>query len=153
MIKRICNRCGRLYEDICPCRKDIKREYTHDNFYNSKRWVALSKSIKIRDYYSDRLAMYLQRSVKPQRDDEDRDVYKLLREYLIDAYGGVRYLSGPLLVHHIIERNVIPQLEYTENNLISVSFYTHEYIHQLYKTGHKEEVQTILKNAVNAKMP
>ena len=153
MIKKICNRCGRLFEDICPCRKDIKREYGHDSFYDGKHWKAISRSIKQRDFYCDRLALYLVRSKLPQDASENEYIYKLLHGYLIDASGEIRYNSGRLLVHHIIEKTEDASLQYTTGNLITLNFYVHEFIHQLYKTPNKADVQLILKHAVEAVLP
>lgn len=154
MIKKICNRCGRLYENICPCRKDTKREYMHDTFYDTGHWKAISRTVKQRDFYSDRLALYLIRSDMPQNANENEYTYKLLHGYLIDATGEERHMNkGRLLVHHIVSKEEDSSLQYVLDNMITLNFYAHEFIHQLYKTPNKEDVQTILRNAVAATLP
>lgn len=159
-MKKFCSKCGRLYDDSngqCSCRKkiqkNIKRNYEHDTFYSNVRWKHLSQQIKTRDFYTDRLALYLIKSNLPQKRNEDEKVYKLLHDYLIDVYGQKRRLSDRLICHHIIPREEDASKEYVWNNLITVSNDTHEYIHQLYATGKEQQVQQILHNAVDAMLP
>lgn len=153
---RFCNHCGKLYNEHlggCSCRTKEKRKYKHESFYSSVRWKSLSKAIKVRDFCTDRLALYLSRSESPQDSSEDVRTYKLLRDYLIDVYGNDRRLSERLICHHIIPREDDYSRQYDWDNLITVSFDTHEYIHQLYATGKQEQVQCILRHAVQAVLP
>ena len=153
---RICNHCGKLYDENlgrCSCRKSEKRTYKHESFYDSPRWKALARMIKVRDLCTDRLALYLSRSELPQESDEDARVYKLLHDYLIDVYGNDRRLSERLICHHIIPREDDYSMQYNVDNLISVSSNSHEYIHQLYSHGKQKEVQAILRHAVQATLP
>lgn len=153
---RFCNHCGRLYDENlgrCSCRTKEKRKYKHESFYDSLRWKRLSKMIKVRDFCTDRLALYLSRSETPQESDEDAKVYKLLHDYLIDAYGEIRYITGHLICHHIVEREENYSLQYESNNLITLEFHTHEYVHQLYSLGKQTQVQCILRHAVQAVLP
>lgn len=153
---RICNHCGRMYDEHlggCSCRTKEKRTYKHENFYDSPRWKALARMIKVRDFCTDRLALYLSRSESPQDASEDARTYKLLRDYLIDVYGNSRRLSERLICHHIIPREDDYSLQYNVDNLISVSNDSHEYIHQLYSQGKQEQVQCILRHAVQATLP
>lgn len=153
---RFCNRCGRLYDEHlgrCGCRQKEKRIYKHELFYDRAQWKALARMVKVRDLCMDRLALYLLRSEKPQERNEDANTYKLLRDYLIDAYGQIRWRSERLICHHIVEREENYSLQYTMDNLITVSNAAHEYIHQLYALGKKESVQKILTNAVHATLP
>ena len=115
----------------------------------------LSKMIRVRDYCSDRLSMYLFRSEMPQDVSEDAVTYKLLHDFLIDVTGNERrfsdrFLSNRLICHHIVPRQDDYSLQYDADNLITLSFHTHEYVHQLYAHGRKDKVQTILRNAVRA---
>ena len=153
MIKKICNYCGKVYIDKCPCRKHKeKRKYSHDNFYDTKAWRRVADTVRERDYYMDRLALYFLKK-KPTDATEDTGTYKTLHTFLIDAYGNVRRHGGALLVHHIIPREEQPEKQYDINNLISLNFHTHEFIHQLYNTCRRDEVIAILQAAVEATLP
>ena len=152
---RFCSKCGKLYDEnvgTCSCRKQERKSYKRDSFYDSIRWKKLSNFIKVRDYCMDRLGMYLRRSESIQAENEDAAVYKSLYDYVIDATGNVRY-SDKLICHHIVPRNEDYGKQYDMNNLIMVNFFVHEFIHFLYEHGKKEKVQQILRNAVNAHLP
>lgn len=146
---KFCNHCGRLYEDRdggkCRCRRE-KREYRHAKFYDTPGWRALSRFVKTRDYLSDRLAMYFMKY------EPANDVEKKLRDYLIDAQGQARKLDGVLIVHHILEREKEPGRAYDQENLITLNYHTHEFVHQLYNTN-KSAVQDLLFKAVKAELP
>ena len=148
---RFCNRCGRLYDENkgkCQCQKNVKREYKHNNFYDRPAWRKLSSYIRVRDFNMDRLALYLAKT-----GEKDDKTYKLLRDYLIDAYGNVRRLGGAIVVHHIVPREEAYDKQYDIDNLISLNTHTHEYVHQLYCTNHRDDVQRILRDAVQAVLP
>lgn len=146
---KFCNHCGRLYDDRdggkCSCRRE-KREYRHIKFYDTPGWRALSRFIKTRDYLHDRLAMYFMKY------EPANDVEKKLRDYLINAQGQARQMGGVLIVHHIIEREKEPGRAYDQENLITLEYHTHEYVHQLYNTN-KTTVQDLLFKAVRAELP
>lgn len=153
MSKKFCNHCGRLYETKCTCRKE-KRNYKHINFYDSTAWRSLSNFIRTRDYDLCRLAFYMQKH--PYNPETCSGVYKLLYDYLIDAYGQIRSHGGginnKLIVHHIVPREDDYSLQYVAENLITLDYHTHEFIHQLYNTKHKKEVQQILKDVIAEEM-
>ncbi len=146
---KFCNHCGRLYDDRdggkCNCRRE-KREYRHVKFYDTPGWRALSRFVKTRDYLSDRLAMYFMKF------EPVNDIERKLRDYLIDAQGQARQMDGVLIVHHILEREKEPGRAYDQDNLISLNYHTHEYVHQLYNTN-KSTVQDLLFKAVRAELP
>lgn len=144
---KFCNHCGRLYSgDKCSCRKE-KRIYAHDRFYDSPAWRTLSTAIRTRDYNLDRLQLYF---VKKGRPESGVGIY--LYDFLIDAYGTPRRLSGRLLVHHIIPREDNYSRQYDRDNLITLNYHTHEFVHKLY-LKHKEEVQAILFDCLETSLP
>lgn len=150
--KRFCNHCGRLYEGKrCSCRRDSNNERSrkyHDSFYNSPAWVSLSRFIRIRDFNTDRLALYFRRVGRPTH-----GIGINIYDFVVDATTGeIRRFPGVLVVHHIVPREDDKNLQYTENNLITLNTHVHEYIHQLYGTN-KEEVQNILREAVKTELP
>ena len=147
---KFCNHCHRLYdsEKGCSCKKE-KREYQHDNFYDTPAWRTLSRYIRTRDFNLDRLQLYFMRKGK----QEQNKAYMSLYNFCIDANNQPRKFTGSLLVHHIVPREEEPKLAYKENNLITLNTHTHEYVHQLYTTENKQDVQTILKSAVRCILP
>lgn len=153
MIQKICNHCGRLYTDVCPCKAARRRkyEYKSDDFYNSKAWRSLSRYIRQRDLNSDRLAMYLSLSGAYRQVNIPGHI-KTLVDYLILPGGAIRRLSGLIVVHHIIPREDDRSLWYVVDNLISLRHDVHEYIHQLYKTEAKCDIQELLREAVAWKL-
>lgn len=152
---RFCSHCGRLYDENigkCSCRKNDKPKYKKEGFYESVRWKKLAKFIKVRDLCLDRLALYLLRSDTVQNENENESVYKMLHDYLIDVDGRIRY-EGKLICHHIVPREDDYNKQWQADNLITVNFFAHEFIHLLYLRGKKKEVQQILVNAVQATLP
>ena len=153
---RFCNHCGRLYDENkgrCSCRAKVKRQYKHNEFYDTQQWRAVSRAVRVRDFNLDRLSMFCSK-IGSERCKYD-ETYKLLYCFLIDAYGVDRTHStgSALLVHHIVPRNECYAKQYDMDNLISLEYHTHEYIHQLYNTKHKEQVQKILLEAVQTVLP
>lgn len=150
MERRFCNHCGRLYEgERCSCRRDKPpktKSKVRENFYESKAWRKMSYNIRIRDFNMDRLQLYFNK-YKPENRIE-----KMLFDYLIDSNGAGRNFTGRIIVHHIKEIESDWQNRLNEDNLISLNFHTHEYIHQLY-FDFKEDVQALLFKAVNADLP
>lgn len=114
MILKRCNNCHKLYE--------------------GKKCIECSKKYAVKN------------TQKRIKEDEGRKLYsesrwKKLRLYIISKYLGYDIwllAKGQLvvaknpLVHHIIERDVAPELIYAENNLICVSKESHEEIHYYY---------------------
>lgn len=147
--KKICNHCGRIYSGTkCSCRVKEKTGY-HNSFYDSKAWRSVSRFVRMRDFNTDRLALYFRRVGRPES-----GVGINIYDYIMDAVTGeIRSLSGALLVHHIIPRDEDASLWYTVDNLITVNSSVHEYIHKLYKTNNKEDVQNILREAVKTILP
>lgn len=152
---RFCVRCGKIiYGDKCNCKKDFellpkpKRDNKyHDSFYDSTYWKKLRDSIKKRDYNMDRLQLYFAKTGRP-----DGGILQTLYDYCIDAYGNPRRFDGRLLVHHIIPRDDNTDLQYEKDNLITLNYHIHEFLHQLYITN-KEEIQDTLIKAVQAVLP
>lgn len=148
---KFCNHCGRLYKTKCVCQREKKKE-NHNNFYSTSYWRQVSDSIKIRDFKLDRLQLFMQRPELASISIRNTKTYNLLHDYLIDVYGNARRFSGSLVVHHIIPIEDDYELRYTTDNLITLNYHTHEYVHQLYKQN-KDEVQNILVEAVEANLP
>lgn len=148
MERKFCNHCGRLYTDKCTCIKDkVKKEYkTRENFYDRKEWRKLSLNVRIRDFNIDRLQLYFCK-FKPEGNIE-----KQLYDFLMDTNNQPRSFDGRIVVHHIepLEDDWKKRLQ--GDNLISLNYHTHEYVHQLY-FNHKEAVQALLKKAVQAELP
>ena len=145
---KFCNHCGRLYSGTrCSCRKNEKRIYKHDSFYNSKHWVQLSKFIKSRDYLQDRLVMYFMKTGKPEN-----ILWQHVYNYVIDATEQPRFTGERLIVHHIVPREDDYSKQYSVDNLITVSNSVHEYIHALY-IGNKDSIQQLLSKAVAEELP
>lgn len=148
-LMKFCNHCGRLYDGTrCSCRRDNTKKLYHKSFYDSPAWRKLANYIRVRDYNMDRLSLFLSK-----KGLKEEGVYKLLHDYLIDAYGEIRRHSGAIVVHHIVPREENYSMQYDVDNLISLNTHVHEYVHQLYGTKHKEEVQNILREAVHETLP
>ena len=149
---KFCNHCHRLYEgDRCNCRRDTtaKRNIYHKKFYDTPAWRSLSRYIRTRDYNMDRLCLYFSRRGRPES-----KVGVRLHDFLMDATTGqARAFPGVLLVHHIVPREEDYKRQYEIDNLITLNSTVHEYIHQLYGTPDKAEVQRILQDAVQATLP
>lgn len=151
MIRKICNHCGRIYIDTCECqKKKRKSSYKHNSFYDGIAWKTLSKQIKQRDLYTDRLALFLKK--KPIERFLYKGHIKTLIDYLITPTGQIRRFTDLIEVHHIepIEEN--KELRYNEENLISLYKSVHEYIHKIYNTNEKETLQNLLREAVRYKV-
>ena len=148
-MKKFCSRCGRLIEvgETCVCRKNVKRQYKKIPFYESQAWRKLSSYVKIRDFMLDRLQMYFCK-YKPANDIE-----KMVYGYVVDALGQPRKFSGALIAHHIVPREDNYSLQFVTDNLITVNYHVHEYIHMLYGQGKKEAVQELLRKCVHATLP
>lgn len=146
MVKKICNHCGRIYSGECECRKKNKKYTNTKSYYNNPRWKTLSKSIRERDYNQDRLAMYLSAV------DIDDNEIKKLKEFLVLPGNVPRMFDGLIIVHHIIPADEDESLMYEPSNLISLKKDTHEYIHKLYKTKNKKQIQELLRNAVKFRL-
>ena len=147
---KFCNHCHRLYDASkgCSCKRE-KREYKHNNFYDTPAWRSLSRYIRVRDFNLDRLQLYFMKIGK----QEQNKVYMSLYDFCISADNQPRQLAGALLVHHIVPREENYKLQYNQDNLITVNTHTHEFIHQLYANGKKKEVQEILTDAVHTVLP
>lgn len=160
--KAICNHCGRLHEvgTRCNCKQTQRidrerwKEYARNNdgFYNSKAWRSVSRYVRQRDCNLDRLAMYLSwmRHNSPQDASGWPALYNTLADYLLTATDDARHFGGVVVVHHIIPREDDKSRWYDLENLITLNSTTHEFIHQLYADGHKQEVQRLLFEAVKA---
>lgn len=144
MVSKICNHCGRLFVGKrCSCRRDKLRsaEY-HNSFYDTPVWRRLSRQVRVRDFKCDRLKLYFQKYGKPS-----------------GKAGGILFAyvmmnrTGRLTVHHIVPRDDDKSLRYVEDNLITLSSDVHEMVHNLYDTGFKEEVQSLLRQAVASPLP
>lgn len=166
MIKRICNRCGRLYnaEEGCNCnatkraiaeRRKLYDKTKRDSWYNSKGWRALSRMVRARDYNTDRLSLFFIHSrlveyelaVNPFK---DKGWYKVLADHFTAESCGIKRAGELIVVHHIIPREDDKNRWYDTDNLISIYSSTHELIHSLYNTKDKKEVQTFLLAVVQA---
>lgn len=149
---KFCNHCGKLYDgDKCHCRDNLWERKDKDkkpktDFYQSKSWVSLSKYIRIRDYNMDRLQLYFTKY------EAENETEKKLKDFLLDANGEVRKFDGRLQVHHIDELESNWSKRYDIDNLITLNFHTHEYVHQLYFSN-EEKVKKLLKKAVKAQLP
>lgn len=142
-MKRFCNHCGQLYEgDRCSCRKNVKREYRHSDFYNTEAWAACSRFVRTRDYNKDRLQLYFINHVP------DGKIEKQLYDFVMDADGMPRRFDGRNIVHHIQEVEMKWADRYKIDNLITLNYHTHEFVHQLYANGNREAVQALLTKAV-----
>ena len=115
VMKKFCNRCGRLIEadEVCVCRKNVKREYRHIDFYDGKAWRKLSSYIKVRDYMQDRVQLYFGK-YQPVGDIE-----QIIYGYVMDAYGQPRRFGNKLITHHIVPREDNYSLQYYNNYTIS----------------------------------
>lgn len=149
---RFCNHCGKLLHDDekCSCRDNSfeKREYKKPktNFYQTKGWTSCSRFVRMRDYNMDRLQMYLRKY------ETANETEKAIKEFLIDATGEARKFDGRILVHHIEELEKAWDKRFDTDNLISLEYHVHEYIHKLYFTKEKE-VKELLRKAVRAELP
>lgn len=164
MIKRICNRCGRLYnaEEGCNCnatkraiaeRRKYYDKTKRDSWYNSKAWRATSRTVRARDYNTDRIAMYLFhiRAVGYElavARFKDKGWYQVLADHFTAESCGIKRAGELLVVHHIIPREDDKNRWYDTDNLITIYSSTHELIHSLYNTSSKKEVQDFLLSVV-----
>ena len=151
--KRFCNRCGKLLNigEKCTCKLDVKlvnkdNSY-HNTFYDSLSWRKLREAVKQRDYNQDRLQLYFVKKGRPEA-----GVIQQLYDFCIDAYGTPRRFNGRLLVHHIVPREDNYNLQYEKDNLISLNYYVHEYVHELYRNN-KTVIQNLLHSAVAETLP
>ncbi len=175
MIKRFCNRCGRIYDadngGTCNCKAsqtaraeqakayDTGGRYKRTRgFYQSPRWRKLAERIRNRDGGVDRLQAYLfilvqQNTLYTHFTGKELETARRLAEILITPDGLPRRTqeANDLTVHHIVPREDDRTLELVTTNLISVDSYTHTVIHDLYRenTATKEAVQGILHDAVD----
>lgn len=146
MIRKICNRCGKFYTDVCPCKK---RTYAPTNeFYTTKSWRSLSKFVRQRDMNTDRLSLYLASLYKKFGRDGLEGITRSLADYLLTPSGLPKNCHDVLVVHHIVPRDEDEKLLLSADNLITLWHSTHEYVHQLYKGGNKSAVQKILWDAL-----
>lgn len=151
---KFCNHCGKIfYGERCSCQKNVKRKQYDNSFYHGKHWIQLSKFIKSRDYLQDRLVMYFRKIYSRNTTIPENEITRRLYYYCITPEGNARFYNDKLIVHHIIPRDEDASKQYDINNLITVSNNIHEYLHQLYKSGYKEEVQKLLQAAVEEMLP
>ena len=144
---KFCNHCGRLYEDKCSCKRDYKKEYKgRPDFYDTKGWKTLSRYIRMRDYNLDRLQLYFQKF------EPDNDIEKRIKDVIFDTNNMPRKYGSRLVVHHIYELDNNWNKRYEVDNLITLNYYVHEFIHQLYFEN-KEAVQKLLLKAVRSELP
>lgn len=170
MIKRICSKCGRVYDaDLggCNCKqsklanlerikyiKKNKKPYDYnDSFYNGIGWRKCSRYIRTRDYNTDRLQHYIYFTAKNGIEFKDKLMQLTLNDlYLnIDDDGTItkKIINDRLLVHHIIPREENKDRWYDFDNLISVFNFAHEFIHSCYLNEKRKQImQDILFNAV-----
>lgn len=134
-IKRICNRCGRIYEagTNCGCKK--RKSYAHTDWYNTPAWKATRDAVRIRDYDMDRLLLLKDRIEWPKELQALKDITVAVKD-------------DRKIVHHIEPREENPDRIYDLDNLITVKASTHELIHLLYKTELKQATQDLLRQAV-----
>lgn len=144
---KFCNHCGRLYEDKCICRKNIKREYVHNNFYDSNGWKSCSRFVRVRDFNLDRLQMYFTK-YKPENKTE-QNIYN----FVMDVNGNPRQFSKRLIVHHVKELESNFSERFNVDNLITLDNTVHEYIHKLYCSDEEDTVKALLFKAIKAELP
>lgn len=147
MVKKICNHCGKIYFDECECRKKNKKYSETKSFYKTKAWRSTSNYVRLRDFKTDRLALFLAVTNKIF----DIDVFNKMKNFLVLPNGMVRDLKSILIVHHIVPADEDASLLYDTNNLITLSKDTHELVHQIYKTKNKKALQDLLREAVKFK--
>ncbi|MGN2369389.1 HNH endonuclease [Clostridium cagae] len=84
--------------------------------------------------------------------------WRKLRDDILDEYNNIDlfsyYVKGRIVsadcVHHIHEVIGDTEQAYEWDNLITLSNYVHrKIIHKLYKTKHKEQVQSMLKDMID----
>lgn len=150
---KICNHCGRVYTDVCTCatatrkreeRRKLYRKHHADNWYNNPHWKACSRAVRVRDLNLDKLKLYVDYNL-PYKWNEPAWLTALR-----DLLGTVK--QARLTVHHIEPRDENKSRWYDMENLISLDTVTHDYIHELYFTPAKREVQALLFEAVKWSM-
>lgn len=116
--KTTCIHCSRIVDKnhICPIKPKRNKDRKDDALYNTKQWRKLRSNI-LKDY--DNICLWS------------------------------LYVQGKILeantVHHIIEVLEEEDLTYDYDNCISLESYNHSYIHQLYKSKYKGEIQKVLR--------
>ena len=119
IIKTTCIHCGRIVDKnhICPMKINRRIKNRKDDLlYNTKRW-------------------------------------KKLRKNILDDYDNIclwsLYVQGKTLeadrVHHMVEVLEDETLVYEYDNCFPSEKYNHYYIHELYKSKYKAEVQELLR--------
>lgn len=117
-MKITCKYCGIVNKPhICP---KVKRKYDYKR--EDKQVYASSKYRKVRN-----------QAIKEYKNT-------CLLTLLID-----KKIKPAEETHHIVEINDDISLAYDFDNLITLSSYRHEWIHSLYKSEDKEEIQEILR--------
>ena len=121
MLKKICNKCGRMIEQgkQCECQKSRHKQYNQtrrnqpaNKFYHSISWERVRQAVESRA--------------------NGLDEYALMYEKRITAGS---------IAHHIIEIEERPDLKLRMENIIYVSRETHNRIHAAYKRGGKEKLE------------
>lgn len=120
-IYKRCSHCHRLYTGKeCPeCKPEREKAYQRRRLKEN-----------------DRLKLYHSRVWRRCRDTV------IMRYFGYDVWLlgiGIWHVCDPAYIHHILERDERPDLLLDIDNLIPVTHASHEEIHGLYSTGHKEQ--------------
>lgn len=137
-IKRQCSICGKLIpigtKCECEIERDKKSNKDNNKKYNKKRYEENKEYIK---FYNSSQWIKLRELI---RNKQGLDLYLYFKEGKI--------VTDDLYIHHIIPTKDDWTRRLDSNNLICLSYETHEKIHRLYKSGRKEEVQAELLEMV-----
>lgn len=174
---RICNHCGKFYDadkGKCHCKywQDRRKQRQEDyykfrkehsnNFYGKAAWRKMVSNIKARDFSSDRLQMYLskiyQEKILNAAETKSGTLLAYLCHMLLSPDGKlVRLSDRKITVHHIIPLEDDFERRFDEHNLITLSYATHDLVHDIYKGRMheftKQEMQRILQAAVESPLP
>ncbi len=146
MLKKICQRCGRMYDAGTQCSCRPKRTYMIDA---KERYQGYQK--KAYRNYDER---------NPNRHEKyNSPEWKATRQTVLAYAHGIdewiwateHRLVPADTVHHIIPIEDDESLWLDLNNLIAITAETHNYIHKLYRKK-KKQTQQQLKEIVMARM-
>lgn len=171
-VYRVCRWCKRKYniseEHMCERKRNyiakIRKNYSrpspqYEKFYKNKKWIATRDAVFRRAAGLDEFLLYVDKMAKAGRQEElfdmttiaGRNLYQEARTMsmrgALDAFSRGRV---KLMVHHIQEREEVPELAYDLSNLVGVKTETHNWIHQQYNRGreYKRQLQACLTACV-----